>query len=71
MTDEEFKTRMVENTDRIAAALEGSLEDARAVREVDIDKIMHDAMDALVKTNPVFGVAMREMKARLGTGEQG
>lgn len=55
-----------ENLGRIADVLEAVQADARAAKEVDVNKVLSDATAALRKANPAFDLAFSAMERQLG-----
>jgi len=64
MTDEQAQL-IVENTDRIATVAEAFLADAREAKNIDIEKLMSEAMSALRATNPAFDMAFSAMEQQV------
>jgi len=60
---------IAKNTDRIATALEEMLGDSRQAREVDVEGLMTQALEALRATNPIFNEAFKQIEARIEAGE--
>ena len=67
--------QIAKNTGRIATALEGILEDSRAAlaaqQNMDVNKLIHDAMNALRESNPAFDLAFKQMEKQIESGEIG
>jgi hypothetical protein len=61
---------IAKNTDRIATCLEEFLKDSREARNIDVEQVMRDAMEALRNTNPVFALAFDAMQKQLEEGEK-
>lgn len=66
--ERQYFKAIAENLGRIATVLEEVQTDARASREVDVEKVLRDATAALRKTNPAFDMAMSAMERQLTSG---
>jgi len=69
--ERQYLKSVAENLGRIAKVLEAIHTESIEAKNVDVSKVLEDAMNALRKTNPAFDMAFTAMeKQLLGPGSR-